>query len=175
MRGSRVSTCGRCGAAEGVLLVIAAIDIPGANDISPTHRHDEPVFATDLVEYAGQPIFAVAARTRDQARRAARLAVVAYTPLPAVLTVEAARAAGAFVTEPLALARGDAAAALERAPRRVADSMAIGGQDHFYLEGQIAMAIPGEGRRCDGDLLDSASQRDFSAWSRKCWACRRTP
>ena len=131
-------------AAEGVLLVIAAIDIPGANDISPTHRHDEPVFATDLVEYAGQPIFAVAARTRDQARRAARLAVVAYTPLPAVLTVEAARAAGAFVTEPLALARGDAAAALERAPRRVADSMAIGGQDHFYLEGQIAMAIPGE-------------------------------
>src|SRR3546814_1672817 len=60
-------------AAPGVALVLTAADIPGANDISPTHRHDEPILAEDIVEYAGQPIFLVAAETRDQARRAARL------------------------------------------------------------------------------------------------------
>ena len=131
-------------AAEGVALVLAAADIPGENDISPTHRHDEPVFATDLVEYAGQPIFAVAARTRDLARRAARLAIVEYEPLEPVLSVEAAKKTGKMVTEPLVLSRGDAAAALQQADRRLSGRMEIGGQDHFYLEGQIAMALPGE-------------------------------
>ena len=131
-------------AAGGVVLVIAADDIPGENDISPTHRHDEPVFATDLVEYVGQPMFAVAARTRDQARRAAQAAIIEYKPLAPVHSIEAAKKTARFVTEPLMLSRGDAPAALERAPRRLSGRMAIGGQDHFYLEGQIAMAIPGE-------------------------------
>ncbi len=135
-------------AAEGVVLVIAAGDIPGDNDISPTHRHDEPVFAEGLVEYHGQPLFAVAARSRDQARRAALLAEVEYAPLAPVLTVDAALRTGVLVTEPLTLARGDAAAALDRSPHRISGQMVIGGQDHFYLEGQIAMALPGE----DGEM-----------------------
>ncbi|MDH3472744.1 MAG: xanthine dehydrogenase molybdopterin binding subunit, partial [Rhodospirillales bacterium] len=129
-------------AAEGVVLVLAAADIPGENDISPTHRHDEPVFASGTVEYVGQPLFAVAARTREQARRAARLAAVDYEPLEPVLSIEAAKQAGVLVTDPLILARGDAPAALKRAPRRLAGRMSVGGQDHFYLEGQIAMTIP---------------------------------
>ena len=131
-------------AAQGVVLVLTADDIPGENDISPTHRHDEPVFATDLVQYAGQPIFAVAAGTRDQARRAVQAAVIEYQPLDPVLSIEAAKAIGTVVTEPLTLARGDAAAALERAPRRITGRMDVGGQDHFYLEGQIALSVPGE-------------------------------
>ena len=131
-------------AADGVVLVVAAADIPGVNDISPTHRHDEPVFAEGLVEYHGQPLFAVAAESRDQARRAALLAVVDYEPLAPVLSVDEALEGGVMVTEPLTLNRGDAAAALEAAPRRLQGQMTIGGQDHFYLEGQIAMALPGE-------------------------------
>ncbi len=131
-------------AADGVALIIAADDIPGENYISPTHRHDEPVFATDLVEYVGQPMFAVAARTRDQARRAAQAVIVEYEPLAPVHSIEAAKKTARFVTEPLMLSRGGAPAALERAPRRLSGRMAIGGQDHFYLEGQIAMAVPGE-------------------------------
>ncbi len=131
-------------AAEGVVAVLAAGDIPGVNDISPTHRDDEPVFATDRLLFAGQPLFAVAAETRDQARRAARLAVVESEALEPVVTLEAAKAEGTLVADPLTLSRGDAAAALERAPRRIAGRMSIGGQDHFYLEGQIAMALPGE-------------------------------
>jgi xanthine dehydrogenase large subunit len=139
--------------AEGVLLVLTASDVPGVNDVSPTHRHDEPLLAVGVVEYVGQPLFAVAAKTRDQARRAARLAVVEYEDLPAVLDVEAAGPAGTLVTEPLTLRRGDAAAALAAAPHRITGKIAIGGQDHFYLEGQIALAIPGE----DDEVLVFAS------------------
>lgn len=131
-------------AAEGVRLVLTAADIPGVNDISPTHLHDEPILAEGEVFYAGQPIFAVAAETREQARFAARLAQIDYEPLPAVLSYAEARAAGKLVTEPMTLARGDAQAALAKAPRRLAGQMNLGGQEHFYLESQIALAYPGE-------------------------------
>jgi xanthine dehydrogenase large subunit len=136
-------------AAPGVVAVLTAADIPGANDISPTGLGDDPVFPADTVAYHGQPLFAVVAETREQARRAAALARIACDPLPAILGVEAALDAGASdVTPPLTLARGDAEAALQAAPHRLQGRMRIGGQDHMYLEGQIALAIPGE----DGTL-----------------------
>ncbi|MPZ08959.1 MAG: xanthine dehydrogenase molybdopterin binding subunit [Kiloniellaceae bacterium] len=131
-------------AAPGVVLVLTAADIPGANDISPTHRHDEPILAEGSVEYAGQPIFVVAATTRDQARCAVRLAEIDYEELPPVLSFAEAKASGVMVTEPMTLARGDASAALAKAPRRLKGQLAVGGQEHFYLESQIALAIPGE-------------------------------
>src|SRR5690606_17641991 len=81
-------------AVPGVVGVLTAVDIPGARDISPTHKEDEPVFAGDRVAFHGQPLFVVVAETRDIARRAARLARVAYRELPPILDVAAARAAG---------------------------------------------------------------------------------
>ncbi len=132
-------------AAPGVVAVLTAADIPGANDISSTHRHDEPVFATQTILHHGQPLFAVVAQTRQAAREAAALAQAVYDEAPPVLDVAAARAAGGtLVTDPLKLERGDVAAALAESPRRLKGSMTIGGQDHFYLESQIALAIPGE-------------------------------
>ncbi|MEO9298200.1 xanthine dehydrogenase molybdopterin binding subunit [Devosia alba] len=132
-------------AAPGVIGVLTGDDIPGENDVSPSHKHDEPIFASGKVQFWGQPLFAVIAETRDQARRAAHLVKVTYKDLPVSLDVRAAQAAGgALVTEPLKLERGDVAAGMAAAPRRVKGSMAIGGQDHFYLEGQISMAVPGE-------------------------------
>lgn len=131
-------------AAPGVWDVLTAKDL-SHNDVSPTGKHDDPVFAERRVEFHGQPIFAVVAETREAARAAARLARIEYRDLPADLDVDAAIASGgALVTEPLTLQRGDAAAALAAAPRRLKGRMRIGGQDHFYLEGQIALAIPGE-------------------------------
>ncbi len=125
--------------------MLTAADIPGVNDISSTHRHDEPVFATQTILHHGQPLFAVVAQTRQAAREAAALAQAVYEEAPPVLDVAAARAAGgALVTDPLKLERGDVAAALAQSPRRLKGSMTIGGQDHFYLESQIALAIPGE-------------------------------
>ncbi|GGF05939.1 xanthine dehydrogenase molybdopterin binding subunit [Aliidongia dinghuensis] len=135
-------------AAPGVVAVMAAEDLPASNDIGPVLPGD-PVFADGLVEYHGQSIFAVAAESVFEARRAARLARVDYEDLPAALTVEAALAAGSFVLPTRVLRRGDAAAALAQAPHRLSGRFAVGGQDHFYLEGQVAMAVPGE----DGDML----------------------
>ncbi|WP_414643673.1 xanthine dehydrogenase molybdopterin binding subunit [Bosea sp. (in: a-proteobacteria)] len=132
-------------AAPGVVAVLTAADIPGVNDISSTHRHDEPVFATQTILHHGQPLFAVVAQTRQAAREAAALAQAVYDEAPPVLDVAAARAAGGtLVTDPLKLERGDVATALAESPRRLKGSMTIGGQDHFYLESQIALAIPGE-------------------------------
>ena len=132
-------------AMPGVIGVLTAADVPGENDISPTGRHDEPIFAEGRVEFWGQPIFAVVAETRDQARRAAAKAVVEYEALPHALDPMAARAAGmGYVTDPLTLRQGEVGPAMAAAPRRIAGRFTIGGQDHFYLEGQIALAIPGE-------------------------------
>lgn len=128
-------------AAPGVIGVLTADDVPGRNDVAPTGKNDDPIFAPGLVQFHGQPIFAVIAETRDQARRAAALAVIDYDPLPAHLDPVTAPD---YVTEPMTLRRGEPEAALAAAPRRLSGRMAIGGQDHFYLEGQIALAIPGE-------------------------------
>ncbi|UHD43992.1 xanthine dehydrogenase molybdopterin binding subunit [Aureimonas altamirensis] len=132
-------------AAPGVRWVMTAADIPGVNDISPNGLHDDPIFATETVEFWGQPLFAVVAQTRELARRAARLAKVHYRKLPHALDIESARAAGyPYVTAPLTLQRGEVDTALAGAPHRLAGRMVVGGQDHFYLEGQIALAVPGE-------------------------------
>ncbi len=131
--------------AAGVVGVLTAADIPGHNDVSPVSRHDDPVFATGRVEFHGQPIFAVIAETRDAARRAAKRAVVEYEDLPHAVDVAEALAAGyPLVVDPLKLERGDVARAMAASAHRLSGRMRVGGQDHFYLEGQIALAIPGE-------------------------------
>ena len=128
----------------GVVGVLTANDIPGHNDISPTGKHDDPVFATNI-DFHGQAIFAVIAKTRQEAREAASRAKLVYETTDAITDVLAAREANyPFVTEPLTLKRGDAAAAIATSANRIQGQMRVGGQDHFYLEGHIAMAVPGE-------------------------------
>ena len=132
-------------AAPGVVWVMTADDIPGFNDVGSTGQHDEPLLATNKVEFHGQPIFAVIAETRDQARRAARLAKIEYRDLPHWTDIEGAITNGApLVVKPMTLQRGEPEAEIDKAPRRLKGQMEIGGQEHFYLEGQIAMAMPGE-------------------------------
>jgi xanthine dehydrogenase large subunit len=140
-------------AAPGVVAVFTAADVPGDNDIGAMGIGDEPLLAADRVQYVGQPIFLVAAETRDAARRAARLARITYDELPAQLDIEAARAARDTVCTPLTLRRGEPKSAIAQAPHRLSGRMRIGGQEHFYLEGQVALALPGE----DGDVLVHAS------------------
>ena len=140
---------GRVRAAPGVVLVLTAADIPGVNDVSPIGKHDDPVFATDKVEFAGQVLFAVAAETIDAARAAAKLAAIEYEDLTPILTAGDALAKQSFVLDSYEMRRGDAASALKAARHRLGGRIDIGGQDHFYLEGQVSLAIPME----DGDVL----------------------
>ncbi|GAC1327955.1 MAG: xanthine dehydrogenase molybdopterin binding subunit [Collimonas sp.] len=129
--------------APGVVAVFTEADIPGTNDCGPI-LHDDPILAKGLVEYVGQPIFAVVADTHDNARRAVRKVVIDYEELPAILTPQAAHAAKSYVLPPMHLARGDAQKAFERAPHRASGQLYVGGQEQFYLEGQISYAIPKE-------------------------------
>ncbi|HJV02833.1 MAG TPA: xanthine dehydrogenase molybdopterin binding subunit [Burkholderiaceae bacterium] len=128
----------------GVVAVYTHKDIPGTNDCGPI-IHDDPILSPGLVQYIGQPIFIVVAKSHEQARRAARKAVIEYEELPAILTPQAARDAQSFVVPPMHLARGDAQAAFERSKHRLKGELQVGGQEQFYLEGQIAYAVPKEG------------------------------
>jgi xanthine dehydrogenase large subunit len=143
-------------AAPGVVGVLTSADIPGANDISPSGIGDDTLFADRRVNYFGQPVFAVVAETREAARRAARLAKIDYRELPPVTDVAAARANGGAVVAPgMVIERGDVAAGLADAPHVISGAVTIGGQEHFYLEGQVALAVPGE----DGEVtIFSATQ-----------------
>jgi xanthine dehydrogenase large subunit len=140
-------------AVPGVRAVLLAEDIPGENDVSPTHRGGEPLLAAGLLEHHGQVLALVVAETRDAALRAAAALRPEIAPLPPVLAVGEALAREAFLVPPQVLARGDAAAALAAAPRRLSGEVRAGGQEHFYLEGQIALAVPGE----DGEMLVHSS------------------
>ncbi len=144
-------------ALPGVVAVFTAADIPGHNDCGPIVHGDDPILASDTVHYLGQPMFAVIAADRRVARRIAARAkeFVSIEPLPALLTAREAHAAKAYVVPPMHLARGDAAAAIAKAPHRFKDSLSVGGQEQFYLEGQISYAIPLED---DGLLVHCSTQ-----------------
>ncbi len=131
-------------AAEGVIDVLLAGDLPAANDVSAA-AGDEPLLAVDTVQFLGQPVFLVVAESHQQARRAAQLAQIEYEDLPAILTIDQALAANSRFEEPLVFNNGDFDAAIPKAPHEIRGSMEIGGQEHFYLEGQAAAAEPVEG------------------------------
>ncbi len=129
--------------APGVVAVLTVADVPGKNDVSPV-MGDDPMFADGTVEFHGQVVFAVVAESRDLARRAVRLAkieIAAETPL---VTVDDALKADCHILPDYAFKKGDCTAALAAAPRRIEGAFHIGGQEHFYLEGQVSLAVPGE-------------------------------
>jgi len=141
----------RLRAEPGVLAVFTAADIPGPNDCAPIVKGDDPILAQGHVHYLGQPMFVVIAADRRIARRVAARAkeFVTLDPLPALLTARDAHAARRYVVPPMHLARGDAQAAIAKAPHRFRDSLSVNGQEQFYLEGQISYAVPLE----DGQML----------------------
>jgi len=136
----------RVAAAEGVVTVLTAEDIPGANDYGLL-LPDDPLFAESDAEYAGQCLFSVLAGRIDDARRAVRLAEVEYEHLDANLDVRSAVASRSFVVPSRHLRHGEADAVLGECEHRLHGTVAIGGQEHFYLEGQVAMALPREDGR----------------------------
>ena len=140
-------------AAPGVVMVLTADDLPFANDVSPS-VHDEPLLATGEVHYLGQPVFAVVATSHLAARRAARLGRIDYVEQTPILTLDEALAADSrFEDGPRIYAKGDARAAIAAAPHRIEGRLELGGQEHFYLEGQAALALPQEG----GDMVVHSS------------------
>lgn len=133
-------------AVPGVLAVLSAADIPGANQVGPV-VHDEVLLATDEVTFIGQAVFIIAAETEDQCRTAERAIRVAYEPLPAIVDLRSAMATGALLGPPRRIVNGDPVAAIRKAPHRLAGELETGAQEHWYLETQAALCTPGEGPR----------------------------
>ena len=138
----------------GVVAVCDASDISGDNNFGPIVA-DDPIFAVERLEYAGQPVFAVAATTVDTARKAARLGKIRCSEREPVLDPLTALEKGSFVLPTETLVRGDPDGAIAAAAYRVRRRVFLGGQDQFYLEGQVAMVIPQED---DGLLVYSSTQ-----------------
>ena len=139
-------------AAAGVVAVLTAADV-GDADCSPS-AHDEPLLADGVIHYLGQPVFLVVADSHLNARRAARLGRIETEALPALLTIDEALAADSrFEDGPRVWTKGDPDAVLASAPHLIEGRIEMGGQEHFYLEGQAALATPGEG----GDMLVQSS------------------
>ncbi|MDE0309867.1 MAG: xanthine dehydrogenase molybdopterin binding subunit [Acidiferrobacterales bacterium] len=136
----------------GVVGVFDAESIPGVNECSPTVGGD-PVFAQSRVDFAGQVLFAVAAQSEQQARDACRQAHFEYELEEPVLTVKQALDRESYVLPASTIQKGDPQTAIDGAANRISGLFECGGQDHFYLEGQAAMAIPREG----GDFLIHSS------------------
>ena len=139
--------------AAGVIAVLTADELPFDNDVSPS-AHDEPLLAKGTVHYVGQPIFLVVATSHLLARKAARLGKMTYAEKPALLTInDALKANSRFEEGPRIYQKGDAAGAIASAPNKVSGVIDMGGQEHFYLESQAALALPQEG----GDMLVHSS------------------
>ena len=150
-------------AADGVVAVLPAADLPFENDVSPS-IHDEPLLATGTVHYLGQPLFLVVATSHLAARKAARKAKVAYTEETPILTVEEALLAESFFEDgPRIWTKGDVETAIGQAPHRLSGQIDMGGQEHFYLEGQAARALPQEG----GDMVVHSSTQHPTEIQRK--------
>jgi xanthine dehydrogenase large subunit len=143
--------------ASGNVTLLRSHDIPGVNDVGPIGP-GEPLFAESVVEFAGQPIAAVVAETMDAARAAAKDVVLDIEPLEPILSVEEAMARNSLLCPPMIVARGDVAVALAAAPHRISHRLRVGGQEHFYLEGQVALAVPGE----DSDIVIYSSTQNPS-------------
>jgi xanthine dehydrogenase large subunit len=127
----------------GVACAIPAKDVPGHNIFGPIIK-DEHLLASDEAVFLGDPIVIIAAETREQLRAAKKLVKIEIEELPPIFSIDDAIAASSFIGPKRTIARGDVDFALASAPRKLEGSFEVGGQEHFYLESQAAIAIPQE-------------------------------
>jgi xanthine dehydrogenase large subunit len=130
--------------APGVVAVLSAKDVPGHNQMGPVVK-DEPCLADGEVTFVGQAVFLIAAKTDAQCRDAEKLIEVKYEPLEPILTIEEAITANNLLGPPRSMERGDADAALQSAAHVVEGELRTGAAEHWYLESQASLSVPGEG------------------------------
>ena len=138
----------KAAAMNGVTAVLTAADIPGHNDVAPVFDN-EPVLAQDVVEYVGQPVAVIAAETYDFAFAAAKEVEVEYEELTPVLDIQDALEKEQYTFPAQIMSRGDYEGAIAGAAHKLSGEVSCGGQDHFYLECHIALAVPSE----DHDMI----------------------
>lgn len=154
----------------GVVTVLTHADVPGEGDTG-ANRHDEPLFPTEVM-FFNQPIAWVLGASVDAARQGAARVTATYAPLPAILTIEEAIAAESYLTTPLRITNGDMSS-LDASALRLDGELRIGGQEHFYLETQSAIASLDDS---GGVFVESSTQHpaETRKWSHACSGCTGT-
>lgn len=132
-------------AIPGVHAVLTFKDIPGHNQMGPVIK-DEPCLAEEEVTFVGQALVLIAAETEKLCRDAERHMKIEYEPLDAVLDIESAIERGELLGPPRTMERGDVDAALRASPRVIEGELQTGAQEHWYLESQVCLCVPGEDR-----------------------------
>ena len=128
---------------EGVKAVVTYQDIPGRNDVGPVFDGD-PIFPKTKAEYYGQPLFAVAATSVELARKAVLKAKVSYKELKPIITIEDALQKKNLLFKPRIIKKGNPSQKILKSKNKISGNFATGSQEHFYLEGQVALSIPKE-------------------------------
>ena len=128
---------------EGVVAVVTSEDITGRNDVGPVYDGD-PIFPKNKVEYFGQPLFAVAAKSTELARKAVLKAKITYTKLKPIIEIKDALKKKSFVLKGQVIKRGDPILIIRKAANRLKGEFTTGSQEHFPLEGQVSFVIPQE-------------------------------
>jgi xanthine dehydrogenase large subunit len=133
----------RASAVDGIAAVFTHAEVPGANTFGPVF-HDEELLASEFCQYLGQPMVVLAGTSKAALASAKQAVAIEVDALPAVLTIDDAIAKRQFLGKPRRIQRGDVAAAFASAEHLLEGTFTSGGQEHFYLEPQSALAIPGE-------------------------------
>ena len=128
---------------EGVISVVTYSDIPGRNDVGPVFDGD-PIFPKTKVEYYGQPLFAVAATSMEFARKAVLKAKILYQELKPVITIKDALKKNSLLFDPRIIKKGNPSQKINNSKNKLKGNFTTGSQEHFYLEGQVALVIPKE-------------------------------
>ena len=128
---------------EGVCGIVTKKDIPGINDVGPVFKGDY-IFSNRKVEYYGQPIFAVAATTTELARKAVKKAKIEYKKEKPIIDIKDALKKKSYILKTRKLITGTPISSINNSQNKLNGELYLGGQDHFYLEGQIALTIPKE-------------------------------
>ena len=128
---------------EGVISVVTHLDIPGRNDVGPVFDGD-PIFANKKVEFYGQPLFAVSATSIELARKAVLKAKIIYKELKPIVTIKDALNKNKLLFKVRKIKKGNPSKKISKSKNYLKGNFTTGSQEHFYLEGQAAFAIPKE-------------------------------
>lgn len=130
---------------NGIAAILTHKDIPGENQMGPV-VHDELCLAVDEVIFVGQAIALIAAETKEAAIKAEKLIRIEYEELETVLDLHDAIVKNSLITTPRVIECGNVNEIFKSAPHVITGELETGAQEHWYLETQSALAIPGEGK-----------------------------
>lgn len=128
---------------KGIAAILSANDIPGQNQMGPI-VHDEPCMAENAVDFIGQAVLLIAAETPEIARKAEKLIRIEYEPQTAVLDIETAIREKHSLTVQRKIETGNVDKAFKDPEHLISGSLITGAQEHWYLETQSCICVPGE-------------------------------